>query len=224
MSINSNDICFRPCSALCRAAVLIVLHLTRQERRRQERLRREEEELAMALAVSASEVEAVQAALEEPIALADARAIAAAQAELDRATEDGAGAQRPQQQPSWKQHGHHQSGRGPQPAAVHRSRSSNSACETIREAAEEEATPSSGDEQEPRSSFTLRDRYTTTVAVPTEYTKAELAAYDRIQAAVHSNDDSSGGSGGSSNGGVPNHQHRSGNGGTVLRSDDTACE
>ena len=55
-----------------------------QEARRQRLLQQQEEELAVTMAVSASEAEAIQAVMEEPIEAEDAAAIAAAQAELDR--------------------------------------------------------------------------------------------------------------------------------------------
>jgi hypothetical protein len=199
----------------------------RRERRRQERLRKEEEELAMAMAVSASEADAVAAAMDEPITLDDARAIAEAQAELDRseaAAATGAAAHPDLQQP--KQHRHRSKqgggGRGDAAAAVRRTRSSNSACETIREDREEEIKPGDGDKQQRRSN-TLRGRYTASDAVPKQLTDADQAAYERVRALQQA------GSSHSDSDDVQHHVQplkRSSNdsdaGGSINCSDDTA--
>lgn len=184
----------------------------------------------MVLAVSASEAEAVEQALEEPISLDDARAIAKAQAELDRSVAADASAaadaevaeQDPQQ--SRKHRGQYRGGRGEAGAGVRRSRSTNSACETIRE--ESEIQPADNDGQ-PRPSITLRDCYTTTVAVPQEFTDAELAAYEHIQAVKQGGGSGSGSSSSSSSGSGnvrPPNQKDSDDGYAIHRSDDTACE
>ena len=149
------------------------------------------------------------------------------QAELDRseaAAATGAAAHPDLQQPSQHRHRSKQGsgGRGDAAAAVRRTRSSNSACETIREDREEEVQPGDGDKQQRRSN-TLRDRYTASVAVPKQLTQADQAVYERVRAlhqgsSSHSDD-------------VQHHaqplKHSSNDsdaGGSINCSDDTACE
>jgi len=149
-----------------------------QEARRRARLQNEEEELALMLAVSASEAEAVAATMAEPIQLEDARAITAAQSELDRglatAEAERAGAA------GVRDGGGNATATAERPAGVRASRSASSAggasfCETIPEAAGEEQSA------EPQVQ-SLRGRYSAVETAEQDmYTEAEQAAYQKIQ-------------------------------------------